>query len=153
MPWWKPSGTLQIWYNYYQGKHRNILLPFMFVMLGWSNTLTDTQKCTKSNVISQSKNVCRTFINLAYVTTNMESHTEKGGRTWRQNPTWALGEKLSAFFQAASDFQCIAFQERALEHRREKIISLIPLCERHALEFRRLTDWQLLNLLQFEHLG
>lgn len=63
----------------------------MFVMLGWSNTLTDTQKCTKSNVISQSKNVCRTFINLAYVTTNMESHTEKGGPNLTPKPNMGSG--------------------------------------------------------------
>lgn len=51
-----------------------------------------------------------------------------------QSPTRGLGKNLYASFQAASHFQCVAFQERVLENTKVKIKYLIPLCERHENE-------------------
>lgn len=62
-----------------------------------------------------------------------QAHT---GRRWpnlkAQQGVWV--KNLYALFQAASRFQCVAFQERVLENTKVKIKYLIPLCERHENE-------------------
>lgn len=76
-------------YDYYQGKPSSIFLSFMLVTLGWStwttNSLIDISKMYKIKCYSPIQSVCSTFINLAYITTNMEPHVCKDAhRQWRK---------------------------------------------------------------------
>lgn len=67
------------------------------------------------------------------------SQAGKGGPSLTSKPNIGSGCKADALFQAPLIFKA-SHSKKEFWKTENKIVSLIPLCERHNLEFRRLTD-------------